>query len=235
LALCALALYSWFDYLGVASDVTSALDIYGHFCSMSFIPTFSGWVTHFTLIEGLSDLMFIVIFGVNDVYDYESDKHNPRKQGSSLQGQVLEPIYHVRTLKAAKISTAIIILSSLYPFWVMDHFITALRIPAFALIILLLSWQYSSLPLRLKERPMLDSLANGAGVWLVWACGFSGHCNVSLRTVFITKKGWALALSASSLHVLGAMADFQSDTAAAQQTIAVFLGQRIAAGFCCLL
>ncbi len=38
----------------------------------------------------------LLMYGVNDVFDYESDLTNPRKGG--LEGALLEPKYHAATL-----------------------------------------------------------------------------------------------------------------------------------------
>ena len=92
----------------------------------------------------------LAMYGINDVFDYESDLRNPRKGGT--HGAVLDRRMHRITLCAAGISCA--------PFVV-------------ALVILGTPWSwlvlaaslffvvfYSAPPLRLKERPFADSVTS---------------------------------------------------------------------------
>lgn len=102
-----------------------------------------------------------------------------------------------------------------------------------ALLVVLFGWQYSAPPLRLKERPFLDSCSNGAIVWLVWALGYTSQglslCGSS--NGLGARKGLLLAFCATGIHALGAAADIEADALAGQQTIATFAGVRGAAAF----
>ena len=165
----------------------------------------------------------LVVFGVNDVYDYESDKRNPRKVIDGLEGGLLDPIFHSDVLKAAYCSTAFIITSAL---------ITGGRENVIATILLVaLGWQYSSPPLRLKEIPILDSLSNGGIVFLAWFCGFSFS---GLSIFEIPSKGIMLSLCTTGIHALGAVMDTEADMASGQRTIATAFGKRPAAIFAAL-
>ncbi|OCB90585.1 prenyltransferase [Sanghuangporus baumii] len=185
-----------------------------------------------------------VVFGVNDVYDYASDLRNPRKQGWSLEGCVLEPIHHDFVLTAARVASALVLLSSfLNPSLSFSSFhspsspsVNFIQ-PLLTAVILILGWQYSSPPLRLKERPILDSLSNGALVWLCWALGYtsSGHTLFGPNAGEGANKGWLLALCTSGVHALGAAADVEVDNATGQRTIATAYGRRAAAFFSAML
>lgn len=186
-----------------------------------------------------SDLTcYLVVFGVNDVYDYASDLQNPRKQGQSLEGGILNPSEHELVLSAARAASALIILSS---FLGPESFNSGTRAislrgfqqPLITMLILILGWQYSAPPFRLKERPILDSLSNGTLVWLCWALGYtsSGSALFGLGAEEGSNKGWLLALCTTGVHALGAAADVQADVAADQRTIATVFGERVAAGF----
>ena len=165
----------------------------------------------------------LVVFGVNDVYDYESDKRNPRKVIDGLEGGLLDPIFHSDVLKAAYCSTVFIITSAL---------ITGGRENVIATILLVvLGWQYSSPPLRLKEIPILDSLSNGGIVFLAWFCGFSFS---GLSIFEIPSKGIMLSLCTTGIHALGAVMDTEADMASGQRTIATAFGKRPAAIFAAL-
>ncbi|KAI5118399.1 hypothetical protein M0805_007533 [Coniferiporia weirii] len=184
----------------------------------------------------LSFPLCIIVFGVNDVYDYASDLRNPRKQGQSLEGGVLNPIHHGLVLSAARVSTTLVFLSSLTPLFTSSPGSSAYRLlqgPLCTILLLFLSWQYSSPPLRLKEQPIVDSLSNGAIVWLSWALGYvaCGGALFGSSAGEGASKGWLLAFCTTGVHALGAAADIEADVAAGQRTIATVLGTRITAGF----
>lgn len=92
------------------------------------------------------------------------------------------------------------------------------------LLLVLLSWQYSSPPLRLKEVPVLDSLSNGCIVFLAWFCGFSSF---ELGVSDIPAKGILLSLCTTGVHALGAVMDTEADLSSGQKTATHFgKGQR---------
>lgn len=155
---------------------------------------------------------------MNDVYDYDSDIRNPRKAASGLEGGVLAPEYHSSVRQAAQVSTAIIFLTSLTTLRPQNIISTTLLV--------LLSWQYSASPLRLKEIPVLDSMSNGLIVLFTWFVGYtSGRGSFSNAP----NKGYILALCTAGVHALGAVMDVESDIAAGQRTIATFFGPRFGA------
>ena len=106
-----------------------------------------------TLVVGA--LYFLVpynlaMYGINDVFDYESDLRNPRKGGA--HGAVLDRRFHRITLWAAGVSCA--------PF---VAFLLAAGSPASWLVLaasLFFVVFYSAPPLRLKERPVADSVTS---------------------------------------------------------------------------
>lgn len=155
---------------------------------------------------------------MNDVYDYDSDLRNPRKIAEGLEGGILQPVFHKDVVAAAWFSTFLIVAIS----FLSKH---PQNIAANAAIVLL-GWQYSSPPLRLKEVPVLDSLSNGLIVFLGWFAGFS-FSGGSISGA--PAKGYMLSLCTTGIHALGAIADVDADVAAGQRTIAVALGKRPAA------
>jgi len=171
-------------------------------------------------IFALSIPLCIVVFGVNDVYDYESDRRNPRKNANSFEGGVLDPAHHSDVLNAAYLSTIFVIFSALVNRR-RDNILAAT-------LLVLLGWQYSSPPLRLKEVPVYDSLSNGVIVFLAWYCGFS-FSGLSISNVPLS--GITLSLCTAGIHALGAVVDSESDLTAGQTTIATALGKRGAAIF----
>jgi 4-hydroxybenzoate polyprenyltransferase len=92
----------------------------------------------------------LAMYGINDVFDYESDLRNPRKGG--VEGALLDPRMHRPTIIAAILTNV--------PFLVYLGFVGSplswlvLAVSIFAVI------AYSAKGLRFKERPFLDSLTS---------------------------------------------------------------------------
>ena len=169
----------------------------------------------------LSFLTCLITFGVNDVYDYNSDIQNPRKNNYWGDGAILNKRDQNFVLSAAKVSTVAVLLIS--P--------AAVQFPqlwAYVLLFLFLSWIYSSPPLRLKEWPILDSFSNGMICWLFWLCGYTLSNSVSGEGFLC---GWLVIFYASSCHSLAAVADVIPDASANQTTIATVIGVRLTAVF----
>ncbi|CAE6490439.1 unnamed protein product [Rhizoctonia solani] len=177
-----------------------------------------------------------VVFGVNDIYDYQSDLLNPRKSLTSLEGSILPPAHHEFVQKSAITSSVVIVLASIIP---TSHILSRneldatwqLYSPALSTILLVaLGWIYSAPPLRLKERPVLDSVSNGLIVWLSCLVGFTSARvltgNLNWGSADIPTKTYMLGLVTASVHALGAAADIEADIAAGQRTIATRIGRR---------
>lgn len=168
-----------------------------------------------------------VMFGVNDVYDYDSDMQNPRKTRLWADGTVLNQVDHQFVLLAAKVTTILILLLALP---------ASIQSPLFlgcVVLCLILCWVYSSPPLRLKERPTLDSLSTGVGFFLMWACGYtvSGNRHLAYTASGNCSNGRFVFLSTCALHSLFALLDAKADAATKQRTIATVLGERLSAMF----
>ncbi|KDQ14643.1 hypothetical protein BOTBODRAFT_109705 [Botryobasidium botryosum FD-172 SS1] len=170
----------------------------------------------------LSLPLCIIVFGLNDVYDYETDTRNPRKvDGEDIA--VLPPVYHQGVQRAAWISSVVVMAASLGTRRIENILATS--------ALVLLGWQYSAPPIRFKDIPILDSLSNGTIVFLSWLVGFS----FGGESIFSTPpKGYMLLLCGAGLHALGAVMDADSDAAAGQRTIATYLGARRATIFATL-
>lgn len=92
----------------------------------------------------------LAMYGINDVFDYESDMRNPRKGG--VEGSVLDPALHRPTLLAAVLSCL--------PF-VLYFLVTAPWVAKAMLVFSLFAVvAYSMRGLRFKEIPVLDSVTS---------------------------------------------------------------------------
>ncbi|KAL5635194.1 hypothetical protein ACGC1H_003032 [Rhizoctonia solani] len=95
-----------------------------------------------------------------------------------------------------------------------------------------LGWMYSAPPVRLKEVPIIDSIANGLIVFLSWFLGYAscralaGDRGPGWNITSIPSKGYVLGLVTSSVHALGAAADIDADLAAGQRTVGTVLGSQ---------
>lgn len=151
----------------------------------------------------------LLLHGINDIYDYESDLRNARK--NSAEGALIVHPGNFRQLViliAAWNLPAILALALLrsWPAWL-----------AFAGL-LALSIAYSAPP-RFKSRPGLDSLANIL---------YAGSFLVSVLANRVDPTPWAavgaFALWAIASHAFTSIQDIPADGAAGIRTIAVVLG-----------
>ncbi len=151
----------------------------------------------------------LLLHGVNDIFDYESDRLNARKD--SAEGALIVHPGNFRTL-----------------WWSM----LAWNLPALPALLALRSWGAAlafagtlalgvaySAPPRLKGRPGLDSLANVL---------YAGSLLVSALANRVTPTPWAavgaFALWAIASHAYTAIQDIPADGAAGVRTVAVALG-----------
>jgi 4-hydroxybenzoate polyprenyltransferase len=92
----------------------------------------------------------LAMYGINDVFDYESDLHNPRTGG--VEGALLDRRMHRPTLIAALVTNVpFLVYLVIVGTWGSD---IVLAVSLFAVI------AYSAPRLRFKERPFLDSLTS---------------------------------------------------------------------------
>jgi 4-hydroxybenzoate polyprenyltransferase len=178
---------------------------------------------------------------VNDVYDYDSDVQNCRKKKQHYwtEGGILHPVHHSFVLDAARVSTGLILLLGLFaslPSSPSPPSPLSLSVFICTASLLVLSWNYSAPPVRLKERPILDSLSNGVTCWLLWACGYTstGRPLLGSQAGKTASNGHLIVFYASAIHSLGALLDIKPDNAAKHRTIATVLGRRGVATFSAL-
>jgi 4-hydroxybenzoate polyprenyltransferase len=152
----------------------------------------------------------LLIYGVNDIYDQDTDALNPRK--GSIEGARIEP------REVPLIAWAVAVLN--LPFLV--YFVLAL--PPLAVVLILLYTGvfvfYSAPPLRFKTRPFLDSLSNAAyGLPLL-------IMPVALREPPVWPAVAGLLVWSVAKHAFDAVQDIEEDREAGITTTAVRLGPR---------
>ncbi len=159
----------------------------------------------------------LLLYGVNDLFDYESDIRNPRKQ--SLEGSLVAP-GHGRTLWLSILVTNI-------PFLVVLGVLGGPVAVIALAITVAVALAYSAPPLRTKERPFLDSTTSALHFVLPAVCGFlvTGRALDALPWLTLGAfMAWGFAS-----HALGAIQDIEYDRAAGIGSIATALGGRATA------
>jgi 4-hydroxybenzoate polyprenyltransferase len=154
----------------------------------------------------------LLMYGVNDVFDYESDLRNPRKGG--IEGVVLSRRWHRLTIVAAVVTNL--------PFLAVLVATGSAASTAVLAVSVFTVVAYSAPDLRFKERPVLDSITSSthfvspAVFGLVLAGGsMTGTALASLAAFFL----WGMASQA-----FGAVQDVEADRAAGIASVATWLG-----------
>ncbi len=156
----------------------------------------------------------LLMYGVNDVFDYPSDLRNPRKGG--IEGGLLEPKYHRPTLL---ISFGLAIPFTIY-LLLAGNLLSGLVL----LAVLFLVVAYSLGGLRFKEIPFLDSFTS--------AMHFVGPMlfALTLTETRFDLRVWLVTLSFTlwgmASHAFGAVQDIRADREAGIASIATVLGAK---------
>lgn len=159
----------------------------------------------------------ILIYGINDVFDYETDMKNPKKTSYE---DVLPKAQHKNVFLWVALTTI--------PF---IAFLPALSLCAILSFIAFLFFAvcYSAPPIRAKIRPGLDSLFSGAHYVVT---GIFGYYVVNPTGEF----NWILAIAAllwtTAMHAYSAVPDIKADAESGIQTIATKLGANKTLLFC---
>ena len=156
----------------------------------------------------------LMMYGINDVFDYESDLRNPRKGG--VEGALLNRSQHRATLIAAVVTTVPVLV-----------FLAIVGSPASWAVLAVSMFAvaaYSVPGLRFKERPFLDSLTSSThfvspavyGLVLAGAV-FTPQLFAVLGAFFL----WGIAS-----HAFGAVQDVIADREGGISSIATVIGAK---------
>jgi 4-hydroxybenzoate polyprenyltransferase len=162
--------------------------------------------------------MNLIGCGLNDIYDYESDRHSARRR--AIWGAVVTPENQAFVFRACAAMMPLVVLGACLT-RNRDNFVATVSL-------VVIAWAYSVPPYRLKERPPLDSLANGLGYFLLpLMMGYS----LKGDPRYMPPRYYLLALCVAGVHALATAADYEADQAAGHRTMAVVYGRRGAALF----
>jgi 4-hydroxybenzoate polyprenyltransferase len=165
-----------------------------------------------------------LMYGINDVFDYESDLRNPRKGG--IEGALLDPKFHKLTIwSSIGLSLGFVIYllaigSDIADFW--------LLVTLFAVV------AYSAPKLRVKEIPFLDSFTSAMHFIGPMLFGLAlSNVNLfefKLSSMILAFLGWGMAS-----HAFGAVQDVRADREAGIKSVATAIGARNTVRFAFLL
>ena len=157
----------------------------------------------------------LLMYGINDVFDYESDLRNPRKGG--IEGAVLDRSLHKLTIWASIglslgfVIYLLVVGSDIADFWLL---ITLSAVVA-----------YSVPKLRFKEIPFLDSFTSALHFIgpMLFALALSGVSlfEFKLFSMLLAFLGWGMAS-----HAFGAVQDVRADREAGIKSVATAIGAR---------
>jgi len=160
------------------------------------------------------------MYGINDVFDYESDLRNPRKGG--IEGALLNEKWHKLTLWS---STLLCVPFLAYLYLVSDQN-SALWLTLFIFTVV----TYSAPKLRFKERGFLDSLTSSSHFVgpMIYALSLTG---VDLAQRQVLSSILAFTLWGIASHAFGAVQDVKADREANISSIATLIGAKATVWF----
>ena len=152
----------------------------------------------------------LLIYGVNDIFDQETDAKNPRKgtlEGARISPDEVRPIWRG-------------VLISNLPFLLYFLLVLPASATLWMLLYVILFTGYSVPPMRFKARPYLDSLSNAAYAFpLVFT-------PLALGATPVWPAAVGLMAWSAAKHTFDAVQDIEEDTRAGISTTAVRLGAR---------
>ena len=190
-----------------------------------FAATYVFFTDRIDLTLVIGTLFFLIpynllMYGINDVFDYESDLRNPRKGG--IEGALLDKSLHKLTIWVSVLSCLPFVA---YLVWVGN--VWASLALAFALFTVL---AYSVKGLRFKEKPFLDSITSASHFVnpMIFAALLVGE---SLAQPVLWQALIAFTFWGMASHAFGAVQDVRADREGGIASIATVIGARATTRF----
>lgn len=154
----------------------------------------------------------LLMYGVNDVFDYESDMKNPRKGG--IEGAREQKVFHPTIIRS------VILLNLPFVIYILVAGTAASNVIFITLLFFVIA--YSIARLRFKEIPLLDSITSsihfvGPMIFGLVVTGFSTEYLPYVSAFFL----WGMAS-----HAFGAVQDILPDREGGLASIATKFGAR---------
>ncbi|MFM6966369.1 MAG: prenyltransferase [Rhodoluna sp.] len=162
----------------------------------------------------------LLMYGINDVFDYESDLRNPRKGG--IEGALLEPRFHRLTIVSAVAMSV--------PFILYLTYVGSSESTGWLYLFVFTVIAYSARGLRFKEKPFLDSLTSSSHFVgpMIFGLSLAGS-NLADANILMFISAFTLWGIAS--HAFGAVQDVIADREAGIASIATAIGARATTRF----
>lgn len=200
---------------------------------ISWVNTAYPFAVGYLVAGGSIDLMFILatiyflgpynllMYGINDVFDYESDIRNPRKGG--IEGMREQRSLHPAIMRAVWFTNV--------PFVVALIALGTLTSTIVLAIVIFFVVAYSIAKLRFKEQPVLDSITS--------SLHFVGPLLFALSLTGFSQEAWpyiiAFFLWGMASHAFGAVQDIIPDREGNLSSIATYFGAKGTVRFALLL
>ncbi len=194
---------------------------------ISWINTAYPFAAAYFLVTGETDLTFFVgtlfflipynllMYGINDVFDYESDLRNPRKGG--IEGALLPKEIHRTVIWSAILSCVPFVAYLL----LIGNLSSSLWLTLFIFTVI----AYSAKHLRFKEKPLLDSITSASHFVgpMVFALSLTNQnlADPKLGAIIMAFMLWGMAS-----HAFGAVQDVKADREGNIASIATYFGAR---------
>lgn len=194
---------------------------------ISWINTAYPFAAAYLMVHGEIDLTAIIgtifflipynllMYGVNDVFDYESDLRNPRKGG--IEGALLPKEIHKTVIWAAVLSCV--------PFVAYLIAVGNIRSSLWLALFIFTVVAYSAKHLRFKEKPVLDSITSASHFVgpMIFALALTNQDlnNPKLLAIIAAFTLWGMAS-----HAFGAVQDVKADREGKIASIATYFGAR---------
>lgn len=160
----------------------------------------------------------ILIYGINDIFDYETDKLNPKKGTYEALVKPEKQNYLWKWIIFTNI-----------PFW----FFVPIKLPVILSLFAFIFFAsfYSARPIRAKALPFIDSFFSAGHYVATGVFGYylAGGVNFPVTGV-VAGLCWAIAM-----HAYSAIPDIKADLAAGLKTIAIMFGEKGTIYICCIL
>lgn len=199
----------------------------------SWVNTAAPFFVGYTISAGTLNLPAIIgtiyftffynflMYGVNDIFDYESDIKNPRK--NSIEGGLVDKSKHQKLF-------IYIVLVNL-PFLIYMGITGNLVSNILLVLLVFFAFSYSAKPFRFKEVPILDSINSSLHFVMPFVFGFVYGSNSALPWPAII----AFFMWGAASQALGAIQDIKPDRAAGIDSIATKLGAKFTNNYSLIL
>jgi lycopene elongase/hydratase (dihydrobisanhydrobacterioruberin-forming) len=173
-----------------------------------------------TIIFGLYFLLpaNLLIYGVNDIYDYETDRRNPKKAE-----------YETLVSPETRWPLTLAIFGINLPFVSVALYLESAAALSIALF-LFFSIFYSAPPIRAKAKPVIDSIFNV--LYILPGIFAFQMASGAVPPISIIAAGWLWSMA---MHAFSAVPDTRADREAGISTVATFLGRSGTLVFCSFL